>query len=87
MYKVYILQSLTNLNKTYVGRTIKPISVRLNEHNNGLSRYTKTDKPWKVIYYENFYCETCTDKREQFLKSGFGYKLRRLLVDNQESLK
>ena len=82
MFKVYILQSLTKKDKTYVGQTIKPIEIRVNEHNQGLSTYTKSDKQWIVIYYETFYCKTCTDKREQFLKSGVGYKFRKIILQN-----
>lgn len=82
MFKVYILQSLKNKSKSYVGLTIKEVTERLEEHNSGLSRFTKTDKPWKLIYYENFYCKLCADKREQFLKSGFGHKFKKLILTN-----
>lgn len=82
MYKVYILKSLVNKDKSYVGKTIKPIEIRLNEHNKGLSRFTKIYKPWKLIYYEQFYCQVCAEKREVFLKSGLGYKIRKLIVEH-----
>ncbi|MCX6705633.1 MAG: GIY-YIG nuclease family protein [Candidatus Woesebacteria bacterium] len=82
MYKVYLLESMKKPGKSYVGLTIKEIRERLEEHNGGLSRYTKTDRPWRLIYYENFYCRVCAEKREMFLKSGIGYKLRRLILDN-----
>ncbi|HSD98565.1 MAG TPA: GIY-YIG nuclease family protein [Patescibacteria group bacterium] len=81
MYKVYILQSLTKKNKTYVGQTIKSVQVRLKEHNSGLSKFTKAYRPWKIVYFEQLYCKTCTDKREKFLKSGVGYKLRKILAE------
>lgn len=87
MYTVYILKSLRNPTKSYVGRTIKPVKVRLSEHNSGLSKSTKSDKPWELIYFENFYCELCADKRELFLKSGFGYRLRKLILENHIRLK
>jgi putative endonuclease len=80
MYHVYLLKSLKDSSKSYIGLTIKPPRVRLKEHNNGLSTYTKTNKPWELVYFENFYCKLCADKREQFLKSGFGYRLRKLLL-------
>jgi len=60
--------------------TIRSIKARLDEHNEGLSRYTKTDKPWRLIYFETFYCKMCAEKREEFLKSGFGYKFRLFLL-------
>jgi len=86
MYKVYLLQSLVKPTKTYVGLTIKDVNDRLSEHNKGLSQYTKTDLPWKVIYFETFYCKLCAEKREQFLKSGFGYRLRKILLANAGKL-
>jgi putative endonuclease len=86
MYHVYLLRSLNNIKKSYVGLTTKPIKDRLSEHNKGLSQYTKTDKPWELVYFENFYCKLCADKREQFLKSGFGYRLRKLLLENYKNL-
>ena len=87
MYSVYLLQSLRNKEKTYVGLTIKPLKNRLEEHNVGLTKSTKYDKPWEVIYYEQFYCKICADKREQFLKSGFGYRFRKLLLRHKDELK
>jgi len=87
VFKVYILKSLVKLNKTYVGKTIKPIGLRVNEHNDGLSKYTKTDRPWQLIYYEIFYCKTCAEKREAFLKSGIGYKFRKIILENFEKLR
>ncbi len=86
MYRVYILQSLGNPAKSYVGLTIKEVKLRLAEHNNGLSQSTKHDAPWKVIYYEQFFCKLCADKREQFLKSGVGYKFRKLILKHQNEL-
>lgn len=82
MYKVYLLKSLLYQTKSYVGLTIKDIDIRLAEHNNGESRYTNTFKPWRLIYYEIFYCKLCAEKREQFLKSGFGFKLRKILLNS-----
>lgn len=87
MYHVYILKSFKNVNKTYVGLTIKDPIYRLKEHNDGLSQYTKTNRPWMLIYFENFYCKVCAEKREQFLKSGFGYRFRQVILDNFEKLK
>jgi putative endonuclease len=80
------LQSLVKPSMTYVGRTTKHPNQRLTEHNAGLSTFTKIYKPWKLIYYETFYCELCADKREQFLKSGKGYRLRKLIVKHESEL-
>ncbi|HLE48642.1 MAG TPA: GIY-YIG nuclease family protein [Patescibacteria group bacterium] len=86
MYIVYLLQSKTNPEKSYVGRTIKPILVRLDEHNKGLTKSTKPYIPWRLVYYEQFYCKLCSDKREIYLKSGRGFRLRKLILINQNML-
>ena len=39
MYIVYLLKSKKFANKSYVGMTIKPVDERLQEHNNGLSKF------------------------------------------------
>lgn len=80
MFKVYLLQSLRDKNKSYVGLTIKKIEDRLQEHNSGKSKYTKSLVPWKLVYYEVFYCKLCAEKREEFLKSGVGYRIRKHLL-------
>ena len=66
--------------------TIKNVNDRLHEHNEGLSKFTKIDRPWELIYFEYFYCRLCADKREQFLKSGFGYKFRKLILKHSREL-
>jgi len=87
VYKVYLLKSLSKPDKTYVGRTIKPIETRLEEHNSGLSQFTKAFMPWELIYYETFHCELCADKREMFLKSGIGFRFRKVILENYKKLK
>lgn len=82
MYYVYILLSEIRPSKSYIGFTSKTPLDRLSEHNLGLSQFTKTYKPWKLIYYETFYCEECAKHREIFFKSGFGFRLRKLLQEN-----
>ena len=67
--------------------TIKPVNERLIEHNEGLSFYTIAFKPWQLVYYETFYCKLCADKREKFLKSGIGFKFRKIIIENFEKLK
>ncbi len=55
-YFVYILQS-EQLGIYYKGFTAYP-DLRLDEHNNGKSRYTSGKGPWKMVYLERM-----TDKR------------------------
>ena len=86
MYYVYLLKSLKDNKKSYVGFTHRNPLDRLEEHNLGLTFSTKSNKPWKLVYYEKFFCQTCAEEREKFLKSGFGYRLRKLLLDKYEEL-
>ena len=81
MFYVYLLKSLKN-NKSYIGFTSKDPKARLREHNEGTNRFTKENGPWRLIYYESFLCQRCAKNREQFLKTGVGKKLRKIIVEN-----
>ena len=48
----YILYS-AKLNKYYVGSTTD-MERRLEEHNRGKEKFTKTGLPWKLVYQEIF---------------------------------
>ena len=52
MYTVYILFSNTSL-KYYTGQT-NNLENRLYRHNSGLSLFTKSGKPWTLIYQIQF---------------------------------
>jgi putative endonuclease len=73
MFFTYILKSLKN-NKRYVGYTSKELFVRLKEHNSGCNNWTRQNKPFILIYYEQFNNKAEAIKREKFLKSGQGRK-------------
>lgn len=67
MYYVYILKSrLTN--KYYIGCTDN-IDRRIREHNNGLSKYTKSMRPWILVHSEKFFRLIDARKRERKIKS------------------
>ncbi|MDY0082296.1 MAG: GIY-YIG nuclease family protein [Ignavibacteriaceae bacterium] len=72
MFYTYVLYS-QKLNKRYIGST-SDIDKRINEHNNGKSKFTKSGIPWKLIYKETFLTNSETRVRENFLKSGVGRK-------------
>lgn len=71
MFSVYVLISLKNT-KRYIGYTSKSPEKRLKEHNNGSNKWTKTNGPFKIVYFEEFVDKTDCIKREKFLKSGKG---------------
>jgi putative endonuclease len=52
MHFVYIIYS-DKFDKYYKGYSQRPYH-RLEEHNLGLSRYTKHFIPWKLVYLESF---------------------------------
>ena len=74
-YYVYVLESLSS-GKRYVGSTSKPPEARLQEHNGGSNRWTRTTRPFKLVYYEEHQSRTEAGRRERFLKSGAGRKIR-----------
>ena len=51
----------------YIGYTSN-LDRRLEEHNEGNSRYTSKKTPWKVVYSEEFEEKSDAIKRELFLK-------------------
>ncbi|MBU1164636.1 GIY-YIG nuclease family protein [Patescibacteria group bacterium] len=73
MFTVYVLISLKN-HKRYIGYTSKDETERLKDHNFGSNKWTRSNKPFKIIYTEKFNNKTEAIKREKFLKSGQGRK-------------
>jgi len=80
MYYVYFLRS-KKTGKYYIGQTSKHPLKRLEEHNNGLSRWTNQHKPLRLVYYEKFHCRKDSVEREQFYKSGFGKQIKKLILE------
>ena len=66
MFYVYVLQSIID-EDLYIGST-KDLRVRVEEHNKGGVRSTKSRKPLKLIYYEAYAVESDARKRESQLK-------------------
>ena len=79
MYKVYILKSLQNLKKYYIGHT-HDLKNRLERHNKGLVRSTKAYGPWDIIYTENFDTKNDAYKRELQIKSYKGGEALKRLI-------
>jgi putative endonuclease len=57
--------------RLYIGQT-SDLSKRLLQHNSGLSKSTKHNIPWKLIYSEKFNFRSGAKKREKELKSHKG---------------
>jgi putative endonuclease len=69
MYSIYFLKSLKN-GKIYVGYTSKSPNERLNEHNIGTNAWTKSNAPFKLVYFEEYHCKEDAIMREKFYKMG-----------------
>jgi len=71
-YYVYILRSLKH-HSFCIGYT-KNLEKRFKEHNDGKDLATKTFRPYKLIFYEAFLDSKDAKKREEYLKSGWGWR-------------
>ena len=66
MWFVYIIESLKD-GDWYKGCTQDCLK-RLDQHNKGLSSFTKSKCPWRLIYVEEFDCQSEALLRERKLK-------------------
>ena len=73
MAYVYVLKSVKN-GKRYIGSTILNPAERLKEHNWGTNKFTKGNKPFVLVFREEYLSVTEARRRENFLKSGVGRK-------------
>ncbi len=72
MYYTYILQS-EKTGTNYYGHS-NDLTNRVKRHNHGKVRYTKSRRPWKLIYNETFETKSDAYRRELFFKSIEGYR-------------
>jgi putative endonuclease len=66
MYYVYILESLVD-DDFYKGST-EDIVKRIEQHNNGESKFTSTKRPWKLIFVQVFRTKSEALVQEKKLK-------------------
>lgn len=67
MYYIYVLESL-NSGRYYIGYTSN-IEQRIGVHNKGKNKSTKSSRPWKLIYKEEYGTQKDAIRREKELKS------------------
>ena len=77
-YYVYFLQSLKN-NKYYIGVTDN-VKRRLYEHNQGLSKYTRSLRPLELKRVERFKSINEAYAREKFIKNKKSRKIIELII-------
>ena len=71
MYYVYLLRSLTNPEKTYIGYTTN-LKDRVKKHNEAGSIATSQDRPWKIELYLAFSKQEKAIAFERYLKFQSG---------------
>ena len=76
---VYILQS-DSMDGFYIGQA-EDLHKRLKKHNDGESRSTKSGRPWRLVYSEEFPSRSEAVRRERYLKSPKGWKELREIKD------
>ena len=80
MYIVYVLKSLKDPRRCYIGLT-ENLKERVDGHNSSDSYYTKRYAPWELESYIGFKKKHLAAKFERYLKhgSGFAFLKRHLL--------
>ena len=82
---VYIIYS-EKFDKYYKGYTTHPI-LRLQEHNDGFSRYTSHFVPWKLVYLQSFDTKKEALIRERVLKKYSKEQIKELIGSPKNELK
>ena len=80
-YYTYILFSESR-NRYYVGYTSN-ISNRLIKHNAGNSPSTKSGRPWKLVYFEEFDSKSVAIKRENEIKRWKSRHRIKMLIEGR----
>ena len=78
IWQVYVLRSVVN-GRFYTGST-NDLARRLEEHNSGHSKYTRSTRPFELIYKETYLTRLEARRRELFLKTGKGRQLLNNLI-------
>ena len=63
---VYILQSMKDFS-FYVGQC-DDLDRRMSKHADGMSKYTSSKRPWRLVYFEVYGSRTEALKREKEIK-------------------
>lgn len=77
MYSIYVLRSLETKDE-YVGMSQNPHK-RLEDHNHGRVKSTRSKRPWEIVHVECFDSRVEARIREKYFKSAAGRRLRKKL--------
>ena len=81
MYSVYIIYSHFR-DRYYVGYSHNPIR-RLEEHNMGATISTRSGRPWKLVYTEEYEGKSGAIKRESEIKGKKSSKYIKNLINSR----
>jgi predicted GIY-YIG superfamily endonuclease len=71
MHYVYLIKSISNPDRIYIGNTVN-LKQRLETHNSGGSIHTMPFRPWELIMFLGFKDKLKATAFEKYLKSGSG---------------
>lgn len=75
---VYIIQS-KKTGRYYIGYTENLVN-RLRQHNNGATKSTQSQRPWKLVYQESYPNKRSAGERERQIKSYHGGEAFKKLI-------
>ena len=81
-YCVYIIYS-EKLDRYYVGYS-ENITIRLEQHNKGLSAFTAKVSDWKIVYQKSFPTRQQAHQREKKIKSKKSRKYIQWLISSTD---
>jgi putative endonuclease len=81
MWFVYILYS-EKLDRYYIGYTDN-IPWRIERHNQGWGRFTKSGIPWQLVYFEKYSTKQEAIKRERAIKTKKSRSYIESLISNK----
>ena len=84
MFYLYILYSPSR-DKYYIGYT-SDVQERVIEHNSGATNYTRSGKPWNLVYKEEFDLKSDAIKRELEIKRKKSRKYIEYLINSSVGL-
>jgi putative endonuclease len=78
MFYVYIIESI-RYGTYYIGQT-NNLPERLRRHNNGIVKSTKSRKPYRLCYFEEFDTRSEAMFREYEIKKKYNTERRRKMI-------
>ena len=75
---VYILQSMKDFS-FYIGQT-DDLDARMSKHSEGMSKYTASKRPWRLVYFEMYKSRREAILREKQLKGWKNAERYRQLI-------